>query len=406
MHYDIRPGITVQWPLPLSMLPLSMLPLSIPPAAALVQRTFLLYLFREVWLKFRRHGTARCRPTDGQRRKAMTEAMRLAPAPEPRLIGGERIDEKTYCRFLSVCNWDPDRAASLLHKDFKWRVKYKPRLLRPSDMPTMCRQHAWVVLTKPVGRTGALWGVKKAITVESAESDSGSSGSSGSSSGSSSSSSLVSYSQWPHSRRLWPSPRQVALHPPHTRPPLMHWRYTRQGMPITLCKVGNWHPERCSHDERVRHVAYHMEHYLRRMPTCAGGTRRVQRCCFIMDMQGFKATLLPHIKAAIHVLRVHYPGRLGVACFINTPGCAMRRRRSAANVSLAVHALAVVSVCDANIILPRISADFHPVWKIISPWLDEEIISKTFFLPRNVADVDDAIEWVDKRRFPDPSADP
>lgn len=160
------------------------------------------------------------------------------------------------------------------------------------------------------------------------------------------------------------------MHPPHTRPPLTHWRYTRQGMPITLCVVKEWHPDRCSHAERVRHVAYHMEHYIRRMPTRAGGTRRVQRCCFIMDMRGFSPTMLPHIKSAINVLRSHYPGRLGCACFINTPGY------------------------------------FHPVWKIISPLLDDEILSKTFFLPGSVTDVEKAVQWVDKKRMPDPSADP
>ena len=65
-----------------------------------------------------------------------------------------------------------------------------------------------------------------------------------------------------------------------------------------------------------------------------------------MDMDGFKPSLLPHIKSAIDVLRSHYPGRLGCACFINTPGY------------------------------------FYPVWKIIGPWLDAEILTKTFFLPK------------------------
>ena len=83
-----------------------------------------------------------------------------------------------------------------------------------------------------------------------------------------------------------------SLHPPHTRPPLTQWRCTRQGMPITLCIVSEWHPERCSHDERIKHVAYHMEHYIRRMPTKHGGTRRVHRCCFLMDMRGFKPSMV------------------------------------------------------------------------------------------------------------------
>ncbi len=70
------------------------------------------------------------------------------------------------------------------------------------------------------------------------------------------------------------------------------------------------------------------------------------------------------------MLRSHYPGRLGAACFFNTPGY------------------------------------FYPVWKIISPWLDGEILSKTFFLPNSVTNTDEAVLWVDKRRLPDPADDP
>ena len=99
------------------------------------------------------------------------------------------------------------------------------------------------------------------------------------------------------------------------------------------------------------------------MPAAADD--RVRVCaCLCVDLQ------LPHIKSAINVLRSHYPGRLGCACFINTPGY------------------------------------FHPVWKIISPLLDDEILSKTFFLPGSVTDVEKAVQWVDKKRMPDPSADP
>ena len=72
---------------------------------------------------------------------------------------------------------------------------------------------------------------------------------------------------------------------------------------------------------------------------------------------------LPYIKSAIDVLRSHYPGRLGCACFINVP------------------------------------AYFYPVWRIIGPWLDEEILSKTFFLPKSVTDSEMAIQWVDKKKF-------
>lgn len=185
--------------------------------------------------------------------------MSLVPAPDPKNMGGERIEPITYYRFLSVCNWEPARAAPLLQKDFRWRIKYKPKLLRPSHMPNMCRQRAWIVLTKPVGRAGALWGGATASgslwggstrSTESSGSSGGGSSPSGSSSGSGS---LVIYS-----RSRSSTSHRAPLHPPHTRPPLTQWRYTRQGMPITLCVVGNWMPERVSHDERERHVAYHV----------------------------------------------------------------------------------------------------------------------------------------------------
>jgi len=320
--------------------------LATPPP--LLQKTLVAYAVRALWLHLRRRVTSRCRPNDAQRRAAMEEARRLAPAPEPRLIGGERIDSLTYCRFLSVCDWDAKRAAKLLRRDFRWRIKYKPKTLHNTDMPNMNRQRAWVVLLRPVGRAGALFG------------------------GGSGSSYSQFYSGGSRSRKrsggsaLWDL-RREPLHPPHTRPPFTQWRYTRQGMPITVCIVNNWYPERCSHDERIRHVAYHIEHYIRRMPVRAGGTRRVQRACFMVDLHNFRPAMLPYIKASIDILRSHYPSRLGVACFFNVPGY------------------------------------FHPVWKIISPWLDEEIISKTFFLPRSVSTIDQAVHWVDRKRLPDPA---
>ena len=105
------------------------------------------------------------------------------------------------------------------------------------------------------------------------------------------------------------------------------------------------------------------------MPTRAGG-RRVQRCMIVMDMRGFKVSMLPYVRECIGVLRNHYPGRLGAACFINVPSY------------------------------------FYPAFNIVSPLLDEEILSKTFFLPKSVSDVNLAIEWVDKKHLPDPTMEP
>lgn len=42
------------------------------------------------------------------------------------------------------------------------------------------------------------------------------------------------------------------------------------------------------------------------------------------------------------------------------------------------------------------------VWKIISPLLDEEILSKTFFLPPTIKNAEGAIAWVDAKPLPDP----
>lgn len=39
---------------------------------------------------------------------------------------------------------------------------------------------------------------------------------------------------------------------------------------------------------------------------------------------------------------------------------------------------------------------FYTVWKVISPWLDDEIRSKTFFAPKKVDDVEKAIKYLNK----------
>lgn len=247
----------------------------------------------------------------------------------------------------------------MLKRDLTWRRKYKPRALMPADMPIMCRQHAWHVLMRPVGGRGALNSLLTSPT--------------------SATSALEGAltSRWRHSNTREPKSSErvgtrrwsmrAPLHPPHHRPPLQQWRYTRSGMPVTCFVCREWRPDKASRDERARHVAYHMEHYIRRMPARACGTQRVQRCCIIMDMDGFKMSMLPYVRECINVLRNHYPGRLGAACFINVPGY------------------------------------FHPAFKIISPLLDDEILSKTFFLPRSVTSADLAIAWVDKKRLPDPA---
>ena len=61
-------------------------------------------------------------------------------------------------------------------------------------------------------------------------------------------------------------------------------------------------------------------------------------------MRGFETWMLPYRHKSINILRLHYPGRAGVMCFINAP------------------------------------ISFTAVWKVISPWLDDEIRSKVLFV--------------------------
>ena len=78
-----------------------------------------------------------------QRHRAIAELRRLVPPP-PVFKLGERVTADTYARFLAICEWDAERAAKLLRRDFVWRAKYKPRLLKPSDMPIACSQRGSV----------------------------------------------------------------------------------------------------------------------------------------------------------------------------------------------------------------------------------------------------------------------
>ena len=117
-------------------------------------------------------------------------------------------------------------------------------------------------------------------------------------------------------------------------------------------------------------MAYHVHHLLRRLPTPSSTNsnnsntkNNVSRICVIFDMRGFEHSMLPYIHRAINVLRLHYPGRAGAMCFINCP------------------------------------TYFTTVWKIIKPWLDEEIRSKTFFAPKGVNDVEKCIDYLNKMKL-------
>ena len=200
-----------------------------------------------------------------QRHRAIAELRRLVPPP-PVFKLGERVTADTYARFLAICEWDAERAAKLLRRDFVWRAKYKPRLLKPSDMPIACSQRGWVVMMTPANgqKTEATLdealvtcGIRSSTSSDSISSSSGgvssgvsSTGSTGSTGSAASAASAI--------RRRWRSGK-LELHPPHTRPTMQQWRYTRSGMPITYFLAKAWHPEYVPHEERIRYVACQME---------------------------------------------------------------------------------------------------------------------------------------------------
>ncbi len=83
----------------------------------------------------------------------------------------------------------------------------------------------------------------------------------------------------------------------------------------------------------------------------------------MFDMRGFENYMLPYIHRCVNILRMHYPGRAGAMLFINCPFY------------------------------------FNGVWKLIAPWLDEEIRSKVHFTPDHVDDVQKAIDFVNKKHL-------
>ena len=94
-----------------------------------------------------------------QRAAAVVELRRLVPAPRPKSLGGERIGTDTYERFLSVVEWQPERAAPMLKADLVWRARVKPRACRPEHIPKACAQSGWQVLMVGGGtaESGALF---------------------------------------------------------------------------------------------------------------------------------------------------------------------------------------------------------------------------------------------------------
>jgi len=209
-------------------------------------------------------------------RQALVEALReLVPAPPPHVLGGEVVDSDTYQRFLQVQGWSVPKAAEMLGKDLEWRRRIRPHELHPRNIATACSQRGWLVLMRHHGSN---------LLMELDEPQAPAANTSRPHRGL--------FSRWrlprgqnlhlPHPHLHFPHPRfhlphafhrhvGPSLHPPHVKPALAHWVYTRHGMPVTYINVKAWRPTRYkSKDECTRFCAYHMEHYIRRMPMRQG----------------------------------------------------------------------------------------------------------------------------------------
>jgi hypothetical protein len=279
---------------------------------------------------------------------AIAELKRLVPPPTKHELGGggggseaDAInDDAYYARFLSVNEWDPIKTESSIRQSIVWRKRVKPSTLRPRHCPTLCRQYAWLALTTGPGSKMIL----KDDDDDNQQDDKN------------------------NNKKRNNNKRQLPLDPPYNCPPFQSWRTTKHGLPITYFRCWKWKPHLATSEESEKHLAYHIHHLIRRMPSSSssldGGNKNVvSRICVIFDMRGFETWMLPYIHKCINILRLQYPGRAGAMCFINVP------------------------------------IYFTTVWKIISPWLDDEIRSKVFFAPNSVNDVEMAIGYLNKMKL-------
>ena len=283
--------------------------------------------------------------SDRQHLAAIAELKRLVPPPSNR---GNKYssdvdainDDGYYARFLSVNNWDPIKTQSSIRQSIEWRERVQPHNLRPRDCPCLCRQYAWIALTTGPG--------SRMILNDSEEQPPDDDDTDNS----------INKTK----RKKQQQRQRLPLDPPYNCPPLQSWRTTKHGLPITYFRCWKWKPELASSDESEKHLAYHIHHLLRRIPNNNNNNynkrKEISRICVIFDMRGFQSNMLPHIHKCINILRNQYPGRAGAMCFINVP------------------------------------IYFTTVWKIISPWLDDEIRSKVFFAERGVDDVEKAVGYL------------
>lgn len=286
---------------------------------------------------------------DKQHLAAIAELKRLVPPPTSNNQRSQKSssevdainDDAYYARFLSINEWDPIKTESSIRQSIEWRKRVQPQTLRPRHCPTLCRQYAWLALTTGPGSSKML--LMDDFDDEQSDDDNPNAD-----------------DRNKNRKKKKQKQQQLTLDPPYNCPPLQSWRTTKHGLPITYFRCWKWKPELASSDESEKHLAYHIHHLLRRIPTTNNNKKKkdISRICVIFDMRGFSSSMLPHIHKCINILRKQYPGRAGAMCFINVP------------------------------------VYFTTVWKIISPWLDEEIRTKVFFSSSDVDDVEKAVAFL------------
>jgi hypothetical protein len=345
--------------------------------------------------------------TSQQRQLAIKQLRTLVPPPTNRrsLCGDYILNDDAYARYLSVSNWDPILAAPKLVKSIDWMTTMKPWTLRPYHCPVLCKQYAWVPLMveckkkksnlrDDCGGGGTLRSTSQ-VDDDAADddemlvvNDDASSGADGNiihqQSTNNNNQSNIGHEYITGLCALGNSARrtnnpynrsssyrkkkkiQDIYDQPYDCPSSYTWRTTSHGLPITLFTCSKWRPDLAkSPYEMDIHAAYTMTHLIKRIPRKNNKRRGkvVTRVCIIFDLYGFETWMLPYIHRNIELLREHYPGRAGAFCFINSP------------------------------------ALFRGVWKLISPWLDDELQSKVHFANSNVNTVEDGIEYLNRLKL-------
>ena len=135
-------------------------------------------------------------------------------------------------------------------------------------------------------------------------------------------------------------------------------------MPCTLVTTSEWKPSTFSKlrwrsvAENSRFITFFMEEMCRCMPSKHGVTGAVM----LLNMKGFRMPLLvPYVKDGVSLCQKFYPCRLGAVVAFNLP------------------------------------AYFPLIWRVASPWFNEDIRSKIVFPPRHLRNESAVLAWLDQR---------